>query len=170
MRVDVSPSRVQAVNCTAENERGSYTLPTVPMHLQVERARGPLTVRCTSQDGWRGAVTVPASVDITTIPGNAAGGAGLTGVAIAGAAAGGTAAGAGAGVAIIGIGRDARNGALWGYPSSLVVPMSPPAETNTVRSATGAALSVVPPRATQPAPRRSAPAARARSTADDPSK
>ena len=110
--IDASPAISANVICVADNGRGVYNVPMVPMHIQVERSRGPLNIRCNSSNGWRGATTVSAVLDPAPTIGSVA-------------------------VALPTSARDFRNGSVWGYPASVVVPMTPPAVSRTVQDAVG---------------------------------
>lgn len=151
VRLDVHPRTAAGVSCLAENERGSYTVPDVPMHVQVNRARGPLSVRCRSFDGMTGSAIVqsygePFSGGNFAVAPVAGAGTAVVGATTAvfgtGAMTAGPAIGVGLGAAGIAGVQDYRSGGMWGYPSTIVVPMAyinPPVE-----SAVGGPLTAPP--------------------------
>ena len=61
--IDAYPRGVSAVSCIAKNEAGSYVLSDVPAHMQVNRAQGPLAVRCSSTTGAVGNKVVTATTE-----------------------------------------------------------------------------------------------------------
>jgi len=90
----------EPMRCNVVNSEGSSTL-TAPSSVSVEKARGAMTISCTSRD--RSSATGNLVVDSSYEAMNA-------GNILAGG--------------IIGIGVDAATGAMWKYPSTVVVPMS----------------------------------------------
>lgn len=100
INVDVYPRTTSQVTCIAHNERGSYTLSDVPSALQVDRAYGPLNIKCRSLDGWVGDLIVSSkNNELGTI------GALATGP--------------------VGVIQDIRLGGAFTYPNSVVVRMEP---------------------------------------------
>jgi len=96
--VDTSPT--QGAECQLTNEKGAWTIPRTPGSTTVNKAYGPLTVTCRTQDGASGS----ASVVSTT----------------AGAAFGNIIAGG-----IIGAAVDMSSGAAYQYPPQVLVPLVP---------------------------------------------
>ena len=116
VNVDVFPHTASGVSCVLENERGAWSATSVPQAVQVERAYGPLSVKCRSTDGQTGSAIVSSSSDTL-----------------------GTAASVLAGP--ISVTQDIRSGGMFGYPQSIVVTMkytTPPP----VRDAIGAPVTV----------------------------
>ena len=87
--------------CSVRNTKGASTI-TAPASVSVEKARGPLTVSCESKDkSAKGSIIVESNYEAMNAGNILIGG-------------------------IIGVGVDAATGAMWKYPSSVVVPMKCP--------------------------------------------
>lgn len=87
--------------CSVRNSEGASTI-TAPASVSVEKARGPLTVSCETRDKMAtGSVVVESKYEAMNAGNILVGG-------------------------IIGIGVDAATGAMWKYPTSIVVPMRCP--------------------------------------------
>lgn len=97
--IETSPSR--HASCLVESARGSWNLPATPQHLSISRGRGPLTVTCDTTDGWHGTAQVGSHAGAVPVAGAVVVG-GMSSAAI-----------------------DAHTGALWTYPSRVVVQLSP---------------------------------------------
>ena len=92
------------VQCTVVNDDGSSVL-TAPASVSVEKDKDALTVSCESNDGKaKGVQIVESSYEAMNAGNLLLGG-------------------------VIGVGVDAATGAMWKYPSSIIVPMRcPPKE------------------------------------------
>lgn len=92
------------IQCTVVNDDGSSVL-TAPASVSVEKDKDALTVSCQSKDGLaKGEKIVESSYEAMNAGNILLGG-------------------------VIGIGVDAATGAMWKYPSSIIVPMRcPPKE------------------------------------------
>ena len=87
--------------CSVRNSEGASTI-TAPASVSVEKARGPLTVSCESRDrSASGSMIVESNYEAMNAGNILIGG-------------------------FIGIGVDAATGAMWKYPTAIVVPMSCP--------------------------------------------
>jgi hypothetical protein len=95
-----------SINCTVVNDDGSSVI-TAPASVSVEKDKDDMTVTCVSKDGLaKGTKIVESSYEAMNAGNLLLGG-------------------------VIGIGVDAATGAMWKYPSSVIVPMScPPKEAN----------------------------------------
>jgi len=84
--------------CSVRNTKGASTI-TAPASVSVEKARGPMTVSCESKDkSAKGSIIVESNYEAMNAGNILIGG-------------------------IIGYGVDAATGAMWKYPTSVVVPM-----------------------------------------------
>lgn len=92
------------IQCTVVNDDGSSVL-TAPASVSVEKDKDALTVSCESKDGKaKGEKIVESSYEAMNAGNLLLGG-------------------------VIGVGVDAATGAMWKYPSSIIVPMRcPPKE------------------------------------------
>ena len=89
--------------CSVRNSEGASTI-TVPASVTVEKSRGPLTVTCEPRDKTaKGSRMVDSGYESMNAGNILIGG-------------------------FIGIGVDAATGAMWKYPSSVVVSMSCPTD------------------------------------------
>ena len=87
--------------CTVVNSQSSSVI-TAPASTSVEKARGALTVTCVSRDkSASGSLVIDSSYEAMNAGNLLLGG-------------------------IIGLGVDAATGAMWKYPSAVVVPMKCP--------------------------------------------
>jgi hypothetical protein len=122
--IDTSP-RMDA-SCVVTNENGAWNVEDTPSHIDIDRAKGALSVTCRTLDGWRGHWSASSQLDPAAVAGTLgsaaiAGGAlaaaepGVGALAIAGAATSG-------GIASASI--DAYYGAAFRYPTGIVVPMT----------------------------------------------
>ena len=87
------------VTCTLTNSEGSVVI-TAPASANVEKSKNALTVSCSSKDSKARGTQIVASKYETMNMGNVLAGG------------------------IIGLGVDAATGAMWKYPTTVVVPMS----------------------------------------------
>jgi len=86
------------IQCTVVNDDGSSVI-TAPASVSVEKDKDEMTVTCVSKDGLaRGQKIVESSYEAMNAGNLLLGG-------------------------IIGVGVDAATGAMWKYPSSVIVPM-----------------------------------------------
>lgn len=92
-----------AIQCTVVNDDGSSIL-TAPASVNVEKDKDALTISCQSKDGMaQGEKIVESSYEAMNAGNLLLGG-------------------------IIGVGVDAATGAMWKYPSSIIVPMRCPSK------------------------------------------
>ena len=89
----------EPMRCNVVNSEGSSTL-TAPSSVSVEKARGDMTISCESRDGAATGRKIVSSNYEAMNAGN---------ILLGG---------------FIGVGVDAATGAMWKYPSTVVVPMS----------------------------------------------
>ncbi len=93
--IDTNPQKVS--DCRISNEKGNWSVKS-PGSTSLTKANGPLTVVCTSADGWSGTATAQSTT--------------------AGAAFGNIIAGG-----LIGAAVDMSSGAAYNYPAQIIVPI-----------------------------------------------
>ena len=122
--IAVRTSPPMSSHCIVQDHQGSWNVNDTPEHVDISRARGPLDISCSNNQGWQGRVIVTSTVNpaaFLSVAATSAAAVALTGLEAPGIGAGAVAA-IGVGGAITGTGVF-LNDAAYDYPRDIVVPM-----------------------------------------------
>lgn len=97
--VNVNSSPKNGASCQLTNEKGTWNVPSTPGATTVNKAHGPLTAACKTDDGWAGSATIESTTAAASFGNIIAGG-------------------------IVGAAVDMGTGAAYLYPAEIHVPLS----------------------------------------------